>query len=85
MKALVTQFGHGVREIRESKGWSQETLAEKADLNRSYVGDRTRRCYAFIGFCCQNFQGTTGEYVVTGRAMRGKYFIVIILLEVVGG
>ena len=26
-----------VRDLREKKGWSQETLAEKADLHRTYL------------------------------------------------
>jgi len=30
-------FGNNVRRLRESKGWSQEDLAEKADLHRTYV------------------------------------------------
>jgi DNA-binding XRE family transcriptional regulator len=30
-------FGNNVRKLRENKGWSQETLAEKAELHRTYV------------------------------------------------
>ena len=31
-----------MRDLRESRGWSQEVLAEKADLNRSYLGEVER-------------------------------------------
>lgn len=39
MTALVQAFGLTVRVHRENQGWSQEQLAEHAELNRSYVGD----------------------------------------------
>jgi ribosome-binding protein aMBF1 (putative translation factor) len=35
-------FGRIVRRTRESLGWSQELLARRADLNRSYLGDVER-------------------------------------------
>lgn len=35
-------FGRAVREQREARGWSQELLAERADLNRSYLGEVER-------------------------------------------
>ena len=31
---LIKQFGLAVRQLREGRGWSQERLAEAADLNR---------------------------------------------------
>ncbi len=31
-------LGRRIRLIRQQRGWSQEVLAELADLNRSYVG-----------------------------------------------
>ncbi len=31
-----------MRHFREHHGWSQELLAEKADLNRSYLGEVER-------------------------------------------
>jgi transcriptional regulator with XRE-family HTH domain len=42
MNQLPHSFGIAVRQLRETRGWSQEALAEKADLNRSYVGEIER-------------------------------------------
>lgn len=35
---LNKRFGERVRELRIAKGWSQDELAYKADLHRTYVG-----------------------------------------------
>ena len=35
---ILINFGKKVREIRKSKGLSQEQLAFKADLHRTYIG-----------------------------------------------
>ena len=42
MRPLEKRFGHVVREARSERGWSQEQLAEAADLNRSYLGEIER-------------------------------------------
>ncbi|EJL79326.1 multiprotein-bridging factor 1 family protein [Variovorax sp. Varisp85] len=42
MKAFVEDFGVTIRQLREGEGWSQEELAERSDLNRSYVGEIER-------------------------------------------
>lgn len=42
MSELHARFGKAVRQLRESQGWSQERLAENADLNRSYLGEVER-------------------------------------------
>lgn len=34
----LQQFGERLKELRLTRGLSQEALAEKADLDRSYVG-----------------------------------------------
>lgn len=34
----IKKLGYKVRIVRVDKGYSQETLAEKANLNRSFVG-----------------------------------------------
>jgi transcriptional regulator with XRE-family HTH domain len=39
---LRQRFGHVVRVTREDRGWSQEQLAGRADLNRSYLGEIER-------------------------------------------
>lgn len=35
---ILIKFGVRVREIRKEKGLSQEELAHKADLHRTYIG-----------------------------------------------
>jgi transcriptional regulator with XRE-family HTH domain len=42
MKIFVQDFGVVIRQLREAQGWSQERLAERSDLNRSYVGEIER-------------------------------------------
>jgi len=39
---LIENFGIAVRQLREVRGWSQEELAERSNLNRSYVGEIER-------------------------------------------
>ena len=39
---LVELFGLTVRQLRELQGWSQEELAARSLLNRSYVGEIER-------------------------------------------
>jgi DNA-binding XRE family transcriptional regulator len=34
---LLMALGRRVRELREKEGWTQETLAERTDLDRSYI------------------------------------------------
>ena len=40
--SLVERFGAAVRSGREARGWSQEQLASRAGLNRSYMGEIER-------------------------------------------
>lgn len=37
-----TQIGVSVRVLRSDKGYTQETLAERADLSKNYVGSIER-------------------------------------------
>lgn len=37
-ESVLIQIGENVRSARESQGFSQEALAEKAELDRTYVG-----------------------------------------------
>ena len=37
-KDILINFGEKIREIRKGKGLSQEELAHKADLHRTYIG-----------------------------------------------
>ena len=37
-KKILLQFGEKVRELRKEKNLSQEELAFKADLHRTYIG-----------------------------------------------
>ncbi|MBN8246020.1 MAG: helix-turn-helix transcriptional regulator [Verrucomicrobia bacterium] len=39
---ILTAFGVSVRKHRETKGFTQETLAERADLDRTYLSDVER-------------------------------------------
>ena len=36
-ETAVAALGRRVRSLRDAKGWSQERLAEQADLDRSYI------------------------------------------------
>lgn len=39
---IVKKIGRLIKGYRKAKHWSQEKLAEKADLNRSYLGEIER-------------------------------------------
>jgi len=38
MKDVKTKFGNLVRHYRTTNGWSQEELANRCDLDRTYIG-----------------------------------------------
>ena len=42
MSNVSARFAVLIRQLRESRGWSQERLANRAQLNRSYMGEIER-------------------------------------------
>jgi transcriptional regulator with XRE-family HTH domain len=36
-QAILKGFGRRVRELRKARGWTQEQLAEAADLHENYI------------------------------------------------
>ena len=40
--AILVAFGQSVRQRREARQFTQEVLAEKADLDRTYISDIER-------------------------------------------
>ncbi len=39
---ILKQFGSNVKSLRKANGWSQEELAKKAGLHRTYIGSIER-------------------------------------------
>jgi len=39
---ILAKFGQNLRKHREAKGLTQEQLAEKADMDRTYISDTER-------------------------------------------
>ncbi len=39
---ILKTFAHRVRALRLEKGWTQEELARRADLHRTYIGSIER-------------------------------------------
>ncbi len=39
---LGRHFAALIRRLREDRGWSQERMAERAELNRTYIGEIER-------------------------------------------
>ena len=45
MDRICSLFGKRLRDLRKGRGWSQEKLAERSDLDSTYIGgiERGRR------------------------------------------
>lgn len=41
-EGVAERFGRTVRRLRQARGWSQESLAARAELNRTYMGEIER-------------------------------------------
>lgn len=52
-KGVLRELGNRVRERRKALGWTQEELAAKADIDRSYIGgvERGERNVTFTMLC----------------------------------
>jgi transcriptional regulator with XRE-family HTH domain len=52
-EALLRIIGANIRRYRKEKGWSQEHLANMADVDRSYIGYvENAKHNVTIGFLC---------------------------------
>lgn len=47
---ILKQFGSKVKKLRKAKGWSQDDLAKRAGLHRTYIGsiERSERNVSLI-------------------------------------
>lgn len=50
---VLRELGNRIRERRKALGWTQEELAAKADIDRSYIGgvERGERNISFTMLC----------------------------------
>jgi transcriptional regulator with XRE-family HTH domain len=51
--AILEELGSRIRDRRKERGWTQEELAAKADIDRSYIGgvERGERNLTFTMLC----------------------------------
>jgi transcriptional regulator with XRE-family HTH domain len=66
---IAKRFGQRVRKLREQRGFSQETLAEKADLDRTYISGVERGQRNLSLFSIQAIADGLG--VTVGELMKG--------------
>jgi len=65
---ILKQFGDNVKRLREARGWSQEDLAKRAKLHRTYIGsiERSERNVSLI-----NIERIANALEVKIRALTG--------------
>ena len=65
---ILKQFGDNVKRLRKAKGWSQEDLAKRAKLHRTYIGsiERSERNVSLI-----NIERIANALDVKIRALTG--------------
>ncbi|MBB6575996.1 transcriptional regulator with XRE-family HTH domain [Comamonas odontotermitis] len=77
MNGFSQHFGLAVRQSREALGWSQEQLAARADLNRSYVGEvergRVAVSLATVGKLARAMDLAQSALVQRGEALHQHY------------
>ena len=72
-KSVLTTLGDRVRRKRQAKGWSQEELADRAKLDRSYIGgiERGERNITILTLC-QISQALGTDLAELGRGLPGQ-------------
>ncbi len=63
--AALTLLGKRIRQLRKDRGWSQEALAEAADLHENYIsrletGEQEPGFFVILKLC-RAFETTPGE------------------------
>lgn len=66
---ILKEFGDNVKRLRKAKGWSQEDLAERTKLHRTYIGsiERSERNVSLI-----NIERIANALDVKIRALTGQ-------------
>jgi transcriptional regulator with XRE-family HTH domain len=64
-QAILKGFGQRVRELRKARGWTQEQLAESADLHENYIsrletGEQEPGLFTILRLC-RAFEMSAGE------------------------
>lgn len=73
-RQALKAFGKRVRELRKSRGWTQEALAEAADLHENYVsrletGEQEPGLFVILRLA-RAFGSTPGELLADGGSIK---------------